>query len=105
MTEAACVCMYTCDNSYLIGQLKVTPKHVYSTEGHTKTCISRNIQILNKNSSLTLNPLLITDRFSLIQNNEWKSPLKILSLEMVNCYGKTKFCNQIKNETDCSITL
>ena len=30
-----------------------------------------------------INPFTPTDRFSLIQNHEWKSPLKLLSVEMV----------------------
>ena len=30
-----------------------------------------------------VNPFTPTDRFSLIQNNEWKSPLKLLSVERV----------------------
>ena len=29
-----------------------------------------------------------TDRFSLIQNNEWKSPLKLLSVERINLESK-----------------
>ena len=31
-----------------------------------------------------INPFTPTDRFMSIQNNEWKSPLKLLSVERVN---------------------
>ena len=33
-----------------------------------------------------VNPFTPTDRFSSFQNNEWKSPLKLLSVERVNNY-------------------
>ena len=33
--------------------------------------------------TLRFNPFTPTDRFSLIQNNDWKSPLKLLSVERV----------------------
>ena len=32
-----------------------------------------------------LNPFIPTDHFRLIQNNDWKSPLKLLSVERVKC--------------------
>ena len=35
-------------------------------------------------SELIFNPFNTTDHFSLIQNNDWKSPLKLLSVERVN---------------------
>ena len=31
-----------------------------------------------------VNPFTTTDRFSSIQNKEWKSPIKLLSVERVN---------------------
>ena len=35
---------------------------------------------------MVLNPYTPTDRFSSFQNNEWKSPLKLLSVERVNIF-------------------
>ena len=38
---------------------------------------------------LFFNPFTTTDRFRLIQNNEWKSPLKLLSVERVKLIKAT----------------
>ena len=41
------------------------------------------LYIINNYPYMMINPFNPTDRFSLIQNNDWKSPLKLLNVERV----------------------
>ena len=44
--------------------------------------VNEEFSLLLQKVTLSLNPFTPIDRFSSIQNSEWKSPLKLLSVEM-----------------------
>ena len=57
--------------------------------------------LLLQNHRVQLNPFTPTDRCSLIQNNEWNSLLKLLSVERVNLNNIKggPLLNSVKSET------
>ena len=68
----------------------INPSNLFFNCMQSNLLFSRlNIEDLNK----CVNPFTTTDRFRSIQYNEWKSPLKLLSVERVNrCVQLLQIC-------------